>query len=188
MKSYKAWLNEWFDKLEEERNYLSELDQKIGDGDHGNNMARGAEAAKESIKSIDEADLSALLKAVAMAFMSKVGGASGPLYGSAFFAMAMSATKTQDICELIETGLQKIKATGKSEAEEKTMIDVWQPALEALKKGALTQEVLDQAQEHTTSLRATKGRASYYGERSIGEKDPGATSSAYLFEALIHQL
>ena len=83
-------------------------------------MARGAEAAKESIKSIDEADLSALLKAVA--------------------------------------------------------------------KGALTQEVLDQAQEHTTSLRATKGRASYYGERSIGEKDPGATSSAYLFEALMHQL
>ncbi|OFU49875.1 dihydroxyacetone kinase subunit DhaL [Aerococcus sp. HMSC10H05] len=180
-----TWLDQWFDRLIEEKAYLSDLDQKIGDGDHGNNMARGAVATKEALKNKQPADVSALFMTVAQTLMSKIGGASGPLYGSAFLAMATTAKNSDNIADIFAAGLDKIQQRGKAEPGEKTMVDIWHPAVEALKANSLNQEVLDEASAKTTELKATKGRASYYGERSIGEPDPGAESSKYLFEALI---
>lgn len=180
-----TWLDQWFDRLIEEKAYLSDLDQKIGDGDHGNNMARGAVATKEALESKQPADVSALFMTVAQTLMSKIGGASGPLYGSAFLAMSTAAKSSEDPGEIFAAGLTKIQQRGKSEPGEKTMVDMWHPAVEALKANNLNQDILDEASTKTTELKATKGRASYYGERSIGEPDPGAESSKYLFEALI---
>ena len=180
-----TWLDQWFDRLIEEKAYLSDLDQKIGDGDHGNNMARGAVATKEALESKQPADVSALFMTVAQTLMSKIGGASGPLYGSAFLAMATTAKNSENLADIFTAGLDKIQQRGKAEPGEKTMVDMWHPAVEALKANNLSQEVLDEASTKTTELKATKGRASYYGERSIGEPDPGAESSKYLFEALI---
>lgn len=181
-----AWLNPWFDKLEAEKAYLSDLDQKIGDGDHGNNMARGAKAAKEMLADKAPADVPALFMTLAQTLMSKIGGASGPLYGSAFLAMSLAAKKSDDVGEIFQAGLDKIQQRGKADVGEKTMVDMWQPAVEALKAGNLSQDILDQARDNTTEMKATKGRASYYGERSIGEPDPGAESSKYLFEAYLN--
>lgn len=180
-----TWLDQWFDRLIEEKAYLSDLDQKIGDGDHGNNMARGAVATKEALESKQPADVSALFMTVAQTLMSKIGGASGPLYGSAFLAMATAAKNSENLADIFAAGLDKIQQRGKAEPGEKTMVDMWHPAVEALKANNLNQEVLDEASAKTTEFKATKGRASYYGERSIGEPDPGAESSKYLFEALI---
>ena len=180
-----TWLDQWFDRLIEEKAYLSDLDQKIGDGDHGNNMARGAVATKEALESKQPADVSALFMTVAQTLMSKIGGASGPLYGSAFLAMATTAKNSENLADIFTAGLDKIQQRGKAEPGEKTMVDMWHPAVEALKANNLNQELLDEASAKTTELKATKGRASYYGERSIGEPDPGAESSKYLFEALI---
>ena len=180
-----TWLDQWFDRLIEEKAYLSDLDQKIGDGDHGNNMARGAVATKEALESKQPADVSALFMTVAQTLMSKIGGASGPLYGSAFLAMATKAKNSENLADIFAAGLDKIQQRGKAEPGEKTMVDMWHPAVEALKANNLNQELLDEASAKTTELKATKGRASYYGERSIGEPDPGAESSKYLFEALI---
>ncbi|WP_016896509.1 dihydroxyacetone kinase subunit DhaL [Aerococcus viridans] len=180
-----TWLDQWFDRLIEEKAYLSDLDQKIGDGDHGNNMARGAVATKEALESKQPADVSALFMTVAQTLMSKIGGASGPLYGSAFLAMATTAKNSENLADIFAAGLDKIQQRGKAEPGEKTMVDMWHPAVEAIKANNLNQEILDEASTKTTELKATKGRASYYGERSIGEPDPGAESSKYLFEALI---
>ena len=188
VKDTMAWLDQWFDRLIEEKAYLSDLDQKIGDGDHGNNMARGATATKEALEDKEPADVPALFMSVAQTLMSKIGGASGPLYGSAFLAMSTTAKNSDDLGEIFAAGLDKIQQRGKAEAGEKTMVDMWHPAVEALKANNLTQEVLDEASTKTTELKATKGRASYYGDRSIGEPDPGAESSKYLFEALIASL
>lgn len=182
------WFNDWFDQLDDQKAYLSDLDQKIGDGDHGNNMARGAAAAKQSIADKAEASDTDLMKAIAMAFMSKVGGASGPLYGSAFLAMAQAFKAEKSLTDALTAGVEKIKTLGKSQAGDKTMIDIWEPAIAALKAGNLTTTTLDEATEAVTAMKAEKGRASYYGERSIGEKDPGAESSRYLFLALIKAL
>ncbi|MDO4670987.1 MAG: dihydroxyacetone kinase subunit DhaL [Aerococcus sp.] len=182
------WFNDWFDQLDQQKAYLSDLDQKIGDGDHGNNMARGAAAAKESIADKQAASDAELMKLIAMAFMSKVGGASGPLYGSAFLAMSQAFTAGQSLTEALQAGVEKVKTLGKSTAGEKTMVDMWEPAIAALTSDNLTEAVLDEADEKIIAMKAEKGRASYYGERSIGEKDPGAESSRYLFLTLIKHL
>ncbi|MEO2465002.1 dihydroxyacetone kinase subunit DhaL [Enterococcus faecalis] len=130
-------------------------------------------------------------KVLSMAMISKVGGASGPLYGSAFMNM-MKATKDVDVInsqeqlgKIIEEGTNGIQARGKAEAEDKTMLDVWLPVTEALKNNQLTADVIENAKEHTKNLVAKKGRASYLGERAIGHIDPGAASSAILFQTLL---
>ena len=120
-----------------------------------------------------------------MTLVSKVGGASGPLYGSAFMGMAKKAKDTDDIGELLEAGLEGIMKRGKSETGEKTMIDEWAPVVDSIKEGTFNQEVIDNSLESTRDMKATKGRASYLGDRSIGHIDPGAQSSAYLFETLL---
>ena len=185
--STKNWLKLFADQLKENKTYLSELDTAIGDGDHGNNMARGAEALKEKITNKDYAELTDLLKDTGMILVSKVGGASGPLYGSAFIEMAKAVQKDPNLplADLLEAGLEGIQKRGKAEQGEKTMVDEWIPVIQDVKDSELTEEKIDQYIEKTKPIKASKGRASYLGDRSIGHIDPGAASSGILFKTML---
>ncbi|EAC3359269.1 dihydroxyacetone kinase ADP-binding subunit DhaL1 [Listeria monocytogenes] len=183
------WLNDFGERVQENKQLLSDLDQAIGDGDHGINMARGLGELKKAFTEKEPADLKDVFKTAGMTMVSKVGGASGPLYGTAFLNMSKAVdTDTIDAVDLtkvIEAGLEGIEKRGKSHAGEKTMIDVWEPVVHALHQEDLTDDVVDAALQKTKDLKATKGRASYLGERSIGHLDPGAYSSALLFHAML---
>lgn len=179
------WIEIFGEKITANRDYLNKLDTAIGDGDHGSNLTRGAAAVKEKAAESDYDNLADLFKDVGMTMVSKVGGASGPLYGSAFMGMAKEAKKSDDFSELLEAGLEGIQKRGKADIGEKTMIDEWAPVIESVKAGTFNQEIIDDSLESTREMKATKGRASYLGDRSIGHIDPGAQSSAYLFEALL---
>ena len=120
-----------------------------------------------------------------MQLISKVGGASGPLYGSAFMGMAKAEKDDKDLSEVIQAGLDMIQKRGKAVPGEKTMVDVWSGIPVSLQSGDLTHEKIGSLVEATKDLKATKGRASYVGERSIGHIDPGSASSGLLFEALL---
>ncbi|MCI3028675.1 MAG: dihydroxyacetone kinase subunit DhaL [Desemzia incerta] len=181
------WMELFGEQLTENKTYLSELDTAIGDGDHGNNLARGAAALKEKLGANEYEALTDLLKDVGMVFVSKIGGASGPLYGSAFISMA-KASKDNDsleLADLLAAGLDGIQKRGKAEAGEKTMVDEWVPVVEAVKNNSLTTETIEEAVEKTKDMKATKGRASYLGDRSIGHLDPGAMSSSLLFKTML---
>ena len=191
VKEIQEWLIKFTKEINENESYLSDLDTPIGDGDHGNNMGRGVSAFEDAFKKEEPTTISDTFKVLSMAMISKVGGASGPLYGSAFMNM-MKATKDVDVInsqeqlgKIIEEGTNGIQARGKAEAEDKTMLDVWLPVTEALKNNQLTADVIENAKEHTKNLVAKKGRASYLGERAIGHIDPGAASSAILFQTLL---
>lgn len=173
------------EKVDKNKDYLSELDTPIGDGDHGNNMARGMEAVNESLQSKAPETVQDVFKLTAMALISKVGGASGPLYGTAMMEMAKASATTSDALPILEAGLAGIEKRGNSQPGEKTMLDEWASAIEAIKGGQLTEAVLESSVEATKDIAATKGRASYVGERSIGHIDPGAMSSKYFFESLM---
>lgn len=173
------------EKIDKNKNYLSELDTPIGDGDHGNNMARGMDAVSESLESKDPETVQEIFKITAMALISKVGGASGPLYGTAMMEMAKASATTSDVVPILEAGLAGIEKRGNSQPGEKTMLDEWAPAIEAIRNGRLTEKGLESAVEATKEIAATKGRASYVGERSIGHIDPGAMSSMYFFQSLM---
>jgi len=179
------WIELFGEKVTENKETLNQLDTAIGDGDHGSNLTRGAAAVKEKAAESTYDTLSDLFQDVGMALVSKVGGASGPLYGSAFIEMAKKARETEDMGELLAAGLEGIQKRGKAEEGEKTMVDEWAPVIEHVKAGTLTQDVIQENLEKTKEMKATKGRASYLGDRSIGHIDPGAQSSAYLFEALL---
>ncbi len=120
-----------------------------------------------------------------MALISKVGGASGPLYGTAFLEMAKKSKDTTDLGELFAAANAGIKKRGGAQVGDKTMVDVWEPLSDQLAQGSLAQEDIDKAVDGTRGLVAKKGRASYLGDRSVGHLDPGAMSSGYLFTALI---
>lgn len=179
------WMTLFNQKVQEEKDYLSELDGPIGDGDHGANLARGMAAALEALNSTDPQSAAEAFKAVSMALISKVGGASGPLYGSAFMGMMKAEQAGQDLAGVLEAGLDMIVKRGHAQVGEKTMVDVWSPVVEAVKKNQLTNDFIDQAILSTKDIVATKGRASYVGERSIGHIDPGSQSSGLLFKALL---
>ncbi len=182
---YEKWLRLFDKKVESNKLYLSELDAAIGDGDHGNNMARGVSAVEEGFNLKTPQDLTSALKLTAMAFISKVGGASGPLYGTAFLEMAKASSKTDDLSELLEAALAGIKKRGGATAGDKTMVDVWEKVLPTIKDGSISEDGIEEAVEATKDMQAKKGRASYLGERSIGHLDPGAVSSGYLFNSLL---
>ncbi|WP_392558881.1 dihydroxyacetone kinase subunit DhaL [Orbus mooreae] len=182
------WLNEFASLIEQNKAYLSDLDTPIGDGDHGNNMSRGVKAMQEQFAKSSFESPSDIFKATAMTLMGNIGGASGPLYGSAFMEMAKSAKETSDLGTIIQAGLNGIAKRGKAQTGEKTMIDVWQPVSESLLANHLTQQVIDTAVKSTKPLIATKGRASYVAKRSIGHLDPGSVSSGYLFTAMLNNL
>jgi len=172
---------------------LTALDQAIGDGDHGINMKRGCSEVLAQLDAIAAKPVGEALKAVGMALVMKVGGASGPLYGSLFIGMGKAfGDKPADMALLsdaLAAGVDGVAARGKSTAREKTMLDVLIPVRDALKAGgpdlgARLREAAAQGAAATIPMRATKGRASYLGERSVGHLDPGARSSQLLVEAL----
>lgn len=188
-----AWIRGAQAVLAEKRMDLIELDRAIGDGDHGENMDRGFKAVVAKLDA-GAPDVASVLKVVASTLMSTVGGAAGPLYGTAFMRAAKAAEGDLDangVVALIAGGLDGIVARGKATTGEKTMVDAWTPALEAATAAAAAgatpaatlRAAADAAQagaEATVPMRATKGRASYLGERSIGHQDPGATSTALI--------
>ncbi|MBC2257998.1 dihydroxyacetone kinase subunit DhaL [Listeria booriae] len=185
------WLQDFSERVIQNKQLLSDLDQAIGDGDHGINMARGLTELQQALVEKEPASIKDTFKTAGMTILSKVGGASGPLYGSAFLAMSKAIdtdtlTETQ-LIEALEAGLAGIEHRGKSHAGEKTMIDVWEPVIHALRQDELTSDVIEAALQKTKDLKATKGRAAYLGDRSIGHLDPGAYSSALLFQALLAQ-
>lgn len=192
-----AWIKECVSAVSEHREELIELDRAIGDGDHGENLDRGFSAVKSKLPG-DASTAGDVLKMVATTLMSTVGGASGPLYGTAFLRASKELTAEKlgprDIVAMIEAGLAGIQARGKADEGEKTMVDAWAPAARAAanaaEEGFGPEGVLRAAADAalagavaTGPMKATKGRASYLGERSVGHRDPGATSSAYLLEA-----
>ncbi|WP_057895781.1 dihydroxyacetone kinase subunit DhaL [Liquorilactobacillus oeni] len=181
----KKWMELFYDEIDKNKAYLSELDTPIGDGDHGNNMKRGVTGVKEGLAKLKEPDLKATLQAIAMALISKVGGASGPLYGTAFLEMAKKCNETQKPEELFTVALEGIKKRGGAKEGDKTMVDVWAPIVKTFSDGSFSKEEIKKAVESTKDMEARKGRASYLGERSIGHLDPGAMSSGYLFETFI---
>lgn len=185
LENMKKWMTLFTEQLLENKAYLSELDTAIGDGDHGNNLARGATALKEALTVKEPDNVTDLLKLTGMTLVSKVGGASGPLYGSAFISMAKASQESEDLAVLLEAGLEGVQKRGKAMAGEKTMVDEWIPVIEAAKNKNLTTELIEKSVEKTIDMKATKGRASYLGDRSIGHIDPGAMSSSYLFKTMM---
>ena len=174
---------------------LTALDQAVGDGDHGVNMKRGAEAVLADLDGHAEKPLPEALKAIGMALVMKVGGASGPLYGTLFMTLGKTLPEepgVDDFLAAFDAALQAVMARGKSHPGQKTMLDVLAPALEALKadprpSAALCAKVAEAA-EATIPMRAERGRASFLGERSIGHMDPGARSSALMIETVCKTL
>jgi len=187
------------EKMKEHRQYLTDLDQAIGDGDHGINMDRGMKAVGEKLPAVEDKNIDDILKAVGMTLVSTVGGASGPLYGTAFMraGMKMKGKETleaADISEMFEAAIGGIISRGKATTGEKTMLDAIVPAKEAYNKAiaegksitealTISEQAAWDGVEYTKTIIATKGRASYLGERSIGHQDPGATSISYLIQA-----
>jgi phosphoenolpyruvate---glycerone phosphotransferase subunit DhaL len=194
------WLQQLARVLQENRDYLTQLDAAIGDADHGINMDRGFKAVTEKLSTVTNTDIGTILKTVGTTLVSKVGGASGPLYGTAFLRAGMATSGKQvlseaDFVSMLTAFVEGIKVRGKAQLGEKTMLDALLPALDTARKAE--SEGLDLAQllrqsseaakegaQNTIPLLATKGRASYLGERSIGHQDPGATSSWLILKTL----
>jgi dihydroxyacetone kinase-like protein len=195
------WIRRYAEVIAEHRVELVQLDTAIGDGDHGTNMDRGMKKALEKLDGQEGADIGALLKTVAMALISSVGGAAGPLYGTLFLQMGTSAAGKEELdlagwTDALESGIKGVQARGKAEPGDKTMIDALLPALAALQSadgdmGAALSKAADAAEEGmkaTIPLEARKGRASYLGPRSVGHQDPGATSSYLLMRSAAEAL
>jgi dihydroxyacetone kinase-like protein len=187
----RAWIADYAAVISEHRAELVALDTAIGDADHGTNMDRGMKAAVEKLDALEGDDIGAILKAVGMALISKVGGAAGPLYGTLFLQMGTAtAGKTElepaDWTAALEAAITGVQARGKAQPGDKTMVDALLPALQALKDGGDLTASADAAKagmEATIPMEARKGRASYLGPRSVGHQDPGATSSHLLLRA-----
>ncbi|WP_094606667.1 dihydroxyacetone kinase subunit DhaL [Sporomusa silvacetica] len=180
---------------------LTELDAAIGDADHGINMTRGFEAVRVKLSAAEQMeDIGGVLKLVGMTLISTVGGASGPLYGTAFIraaavAQGKTVIDTDIVAQMFKAAIGGIKDRGKAVRGEKTMLDALEPAYEAFTQAMVKGESLTDCLtlataaaasgvEYTKTIIATKGRASYLGERSIGHQDPGATSSYLMLAAL----
>jgi len=199
-----AWMRRYAAVIADQKGALTELDSAIGDADHGTNMDRGMQAVVAKLDGAPPADVGAALKTVGMTLISTVGGSGGPLYGSFFMqagnALAGEAELTpQELVRALEAGVAGVMKIGKSTTGEKTMLDTLVPAVEALHAAvdggaslgdALTAacEAGQRGMEATIPMLATKGRASYLGERSIGHQDPGATSSNLLLRTLADSL
>jgi dihydroxyacetone kinase-like protein len=194
------WLERTADVLHENRTYLTDLDSAIGDADHGINMDRGFSAVRDRFPTMATMDISTRLRTVGSTLVSTVGGAGGPLYGTAYLRAAGVAAGKQelssaDVVAILEAFLGGIVARGKAQPGEKTMVDALTPALasarQALDEGATLAQITNRAaaaaeegMKATIPMLATKGRASYLGERSIGHQDPGATSSWLILRSL----
>jgi dihydroxyacetone kinase-like protein len=170
---------------------LTALDQAIGDGDHGLNMKRGFEAVLADVDTISAKPIPDALKAIGATLVMKVGGASGPLYGTLALALAKELPadpSRPDLARALKAAIEAVKARGKSETGQKTMLDVLAPVAAALESGADPVAAADAAAEATVAMKAIRGRASFLGDRSIGHMDPGARSSALLVAAIAAKL
>ena len=196
------WLTLSAQAMAENRVYLIELDRAIGDSDHGENMDRGFQAVLSKLAEAPPETPGAALKLTAMTLMSKVGGAAGPLYGTAFLRAATSLGDSAELdpaawANALAAARDGIVARGKAESGDKTMVDAWTPAAEAAQKAALNggsdvlavlvaaAEAAEAGAVATDPMVARKGRASYLGERSAGHRDPGAASSALILRAAV---
>jgi phosphoenolpyruvate---glycerone phosphotransferase subunit DhaL len=205
----RAWLLRYADRIDQQAAYLTELDAAIGDADHGANMVRGLHRVRQRLIDPGEtyADVPGLFRTVAMTLISSIGGAAGPLYGAFFLRAARepvgngaddgdpTTVTVAQLAVMFRAGIEGLQQRGKAEPDEKTMLDVLQPAVAALEAAAAAGASADaalaaaavaaeQGMKRTIGLEAMKGRASYLGYRSVGHQDPGATSSYYLFETL----
>lgn len=198
------WLEKTATVLSEQKQYLTELDSAIGDADHGINMDRGFRKVMEKLPTVADKDIGNILKTIGMTLISSVGGASGPLYGTFYMRAGMAVGSKEELDEedfvkMLQAGVDGIVSRGRAQLQDKTMIDAWYPALDALKSSLSSGKTIPQAMndtvdaarsgmEATIPLQAKKGRASYLGERSIGHQDPGATSTYYILNALSEAL
>jgi phosphoenolpyruvate---glycerone phosphotransferase subunit DhaL len=171
---------------------LTDLDRAIGDGDHGANMRRGFEAVLAAVDDLSARNFGESLKGVGTTLVMKVGGASGPLYGTLFTSLGKSLddeVSREQITDAFASAVDAVKARGKSDVGQKTMLDVLFPVLEVLREGGdglplRLRETARAAAEKTIPMRAIRGRASFLGERSVGHMDPGARSSALIVDAV----
>ena len=194
------WLGKIADVLHENAAYLTQLDSPIGDADHGTNMDRGFAAVRNKFPTMETMDSATQFKTVGTTLVSTVGGSSGPLYGTAFLraggaVAGKSELEAADVVALLEAFVGGIVARGKAHTGEKTMVDALSPALDAAKAAlsenkslaeitARAASAAEEGMKATIPMLATKGRASYLGERSIGHQDPGATSSYLMLKCL----
>jgi phosphoenolpyruvate---glycerone phosphotransferase subunit DhaL len=193
---FRDWIVRFADEMATHRTELTQLDTAIGDGDHGTNMDRGMRKAVERLETLENGDIGASLKAVGMALVSSVGGAAGPLYGTLFMQMGSATAGKSELdvagfADALDAGLQGVRARGKAEPGDKTMVDALTPALEALRNGgdlAAAADAAEQGMKATIPLVARKGRASYLGPRSEGHQDPGATSTYLLLRSAAEAL
>ena len=184
--------------MDEQKLFLTELDNVIGDGDHGINMDRGFQAVKKQMPTYADLEVDGILKDVGKQLMKVVGGSAGPLYGSAFkkagvYLKGKTEVSMDDFIGMMDTSIEQIQKLGHAVEGEKTMLDAMIPATKAMKesyaadgdyKKALEAGVAaaEAGVEYTKTIIATKGRASYLGERSIGHQDPGATSFTFMLK------
>jgi dihydroxyacetone kinase-like protein len=173
---------------------LTSLDQAIGDGDHGLNMKRGFEAVLATLPGLADKSLPEMLKAIGMTLVMKVGGASGPLAGTFFMELGKALPEQPARADLVaatDHAINAVKARGRSEAGQKTLLDVLVPAQAVLAEGGDARAVAAeaaQAADRTTPMLAIRGRASFLGERSIGHMDPGSRSASLLIGAAVKVL
>jgi len=191
-------------RIKEHRDELTRLDSAIGDADHGINLDRGFTAVLGKLSTVADKDIGTILKTTGMTLVSTVGGASGPLYGTAFMRAGMALADRYELTEAevvaaLEAALEGIMARGKAQLGEKTMVDAIAPGIDVLKEALVSGEdfraalrrsvdAVEAGMKATIPMLATKGRASYLGERSIGHQDPGATSAYYIAGVLLETI
>ncbi|WP_135665954.1 dihydroxyacetone kinase subunit DhaL [Halorhabdus rudnickae] len=188
------------ERLEEERDYLTELDSAIGDADHGGNMARGWAEAANTVRDLEDPTPEEVVKTAGKTVLGEVGGAAGPLYGGSlvFASPELEDGLTEEsVVAFAETYLEKLKDRGDANVGDQTMVDALTPAVHTFKKSVETDDLpilealakaVDAAErgvDFTVAIRANKGRASYLGWRSVGHQDPGATSTLFILETLL---
>ena len=195
------WLQTFTAEIEQNKDYLTELDAALGDGDYGSNMDRGFKKVMTQLPSFADKDISSILKAVSMTLISTIGGASGPLYGTFFLRASTAVAGKQELTEedmlgMLQAGLDGVLQRGKAQLRDKTMVDALSPSVAAFEQAvgegkgmleAMQQAVVaaEQGMKDTTLMIAKKGRASYLGERSVGHQDPGATSCYLMLKSLL---
>ncbi len=195
------WLKTFTTTLEENKDYLTELDAAVGDADHGINMNRGFQKVSQQLTNLTDSDIGTILKTVSMTLISSIGGASGPLYGTLFLqasrvAVGKDELNAEDIAAVLDAAVAGVIQRGRANLGDKTMLDTLSPAadgfkaainqgaepLDALKRAILAGE---EGMKNTVTMVAKKGRASYLGDRSVGHLDPGATSSYLMLKTLL---
>jgi phosphoenolpyruvate---glycerone phosphotransferase subunit DhaL len=198
------WLQAFAAEIEQNKEYLTQLDAAIGDADHGINMDRGFKKVMSQLATVADQDIGSIFKAVSMTLISSIGGASGPLYGTLFLRASSAVADKEELTEedmlsLLQAGFNGVLERGKAQLGDKTMIDVLSPAVAAFKQAvgegnkmreAMQKAVIaaEQGMKDTIPLLAKKGRASYLGERSVGHQDPGATSSYLMLKCLLNSI